>query len=186
MKNIKLLLLAIFVVLSVGGVALAYFWRVPCEGSGVGPGFDRGYWGPSPYMGGYPAPWEMGSPYSVPCHVWGPKAWFRGYGIGPHRAFGEYAPYFKEKVEALSKVSGIPVEKLQSVLEKYPMLPRLLLKAVAVSLILNKDLEEVVKDLRDNPPLYLWKSGVDPSVLLKKEWEIKGKLFQELQKFRKP
>lgn len=183
MKNIKLPLIVTLIVLGVGGIALAYFWGGPYGGPGAGP--YGGHPGPSPYMWGNPGPWGMGAPYA-PHGAWSPKAWFKNWGMmGPHGAWG-YGPGPKERIETLSKVSGIPIEKLQSVFVKYPMPPRLALKAVALSLVLNKDIEEVAKDLKDNPSLYLWKSGVDPSALMKKEWELKGKLFQEFQGLKKP
>lgn len=184
MKNIKLPLVVTLIVLGIGGVALAYFWGAPYGGPGAGP--YGGHPGPSPYMWGHPGPWGMGAPYAFH-HEWGPgpKAYFRAQRMmGPQGAL-RYGLGFKDKVEALSKVSGIPAEKLKGVFEKYPMPPKLALKAVSLSLLLNKDFEEVAKELKDNPSLYLWKSGVDPSALIKKEWELRGKLFQEFQGFKK-
>ncbi|KUK13437.1 MAG: hypothetical protein H5T91_03480, partial [Synergistetes bacterium] len=182
MKKLRIPLIITLIVLGVGGIALAHFWGAPYGGYGPYPNHPPyGMYspGPNPHIWGDSRPWgAMRGPWA-PDYGWGRRMGFRGWD-GGFRGWG-YFPAFQERLEALSKVSGISADKLQSAFQKYPLPPKLALRAVALSLLLNKDIEEVAKELRTNPSLYLWKSGIDPSALMKKEWEIRGKLFQELR-----
>lgn len=175
MKRMRISLIVALLVLGVGGVALAYWWGTPHWGYGPGPGFyGRGEPFFAPYGG-------------ISCPLMGPLE--GRYGFAPHhlgkgwgfRGWGG-ASMFAEGLEALSKASNVPTDKLRALVEKYPMPPKLILRVVALSQILNKDVEDVAKDFRDNPSLYLWKNNIDPSNLMKKEWEIRGKLFEEIKK----
>ncbi|GEM_PF-1930034 len=166
-RKIAVPMIVALVIVGFGGLALAYF-----PGWGHYPSY---YW-----SGGFPPregprvgapPFYRIGPYAAG-PMWGP-AW------SPARR-APIAPFFASRLravgEALSKATGIPLEKLKSVWQKYPMPPRMFLRAVVLSQLLKKDLETVARDFSANPPLYLWKSGVDPSQLIKKEWELRGKM----------
>lgn len=155
-RKIAIPIVIALAIVGFGGLALAYF---------------PSWWGHShpPYY------WFEERP--MPHSHWGIRPYVGRWGA-------PMSPFFASRLEAageaLSKATGIPVDKLKSVWQKYPMPPRMFLRAVALSKLLNKDLEEVVKEFSANPPLYLWKSGVDPSQLMRKEWELMGKVGSTL------
>jgi len=170
LRKISVPLVIALVVLGVGSVALAYWWWGSPYYGWRGPGAPMRE---TPY-GGRMHPFPGASPW-MGCPFYGThmgKEWsFRGHG------FPE-APY-ERNLQIISKVVGIPLEKLQGVFEKYLMPPRSMLRVIALSQLLNKDIEEVAKGFKENPFAYLSKNNVDPSVLTKKLWEIKSKLFEE-------
>ncbi len=166
-RKIAVPVIIALVIVGFGGLALAYFpaWghHLPYYWAGnFPPGEGPRASTPSFYRMG---PYAAGPMYGP---AWGP-AW--GVPMAPFSA-----SRLRAVGEALSKATGIPLEKLKSVWQKYPMPPRMFLRAVVLSQLLKKDLETVAKDFSANPPLYLWKSGIDPSQLIKKEWELMGKI----------
>ncbi|MCD6364208.1 MAG: hypothetical protein J7M13_09475 [Synergistetes bacterium] len=149
-----------------GGTALAYFpaWGDPQQLA----------YPPYCWFGGQSIPWYYGKVGLYP------GGWVA---LMPPRRL-PFVDRLKAAVKALSEATGIPVEKLKEAWKKYPMPPRMFVRAVALSKLLNRDVKEVLKEFRKNPPLYLWESGIDPSQLIKKEWELLAKINPVLRKRR--